>query len=121
MYGLGKHVHRLDDFGLISFFAKDREISRKGARIAGDIDDAAGGDVHDRIDRGLVETFTRGVDDDDIDADAFVMEFAGGFARIAGDPGSVGDLIALGVLLGVFDRFGDDFHTDDLFYEFTDV
>ena len=83
MRSLWKKIHGLDFLGYIAKFFQYGEVPSKCCRVAGDVDDALWSHICEGAEDSLTAAGTRRVDDDDIRANALLVESGHDGGRVA--------------------------------------
>ena len=111
----GEHVYRGDFLGLIPLLRKQSQIPREGCGVAGDVDDAFGGKLHDLCYDFRGEPFAWGIYDDDVRLYPARFQLLCGFARVAEEEFCVLNPVGAGIFLCVCDGGGDNLRADGVF------
>ena len=95
-------------------FFQQCHIPGQGCRVAGDVDQTAGGHAVNCLDGIGVQALSRRVHGDDIRVNPLLFQLQSGLACIAAEKLRVMDAVASGVVPGIGHRLLDDLHADDL-------
>ena len=114
MRSLWKEIHRLNFLRKITEFFQNSEVARKCGRVAGDVDDALWLHVGEGTKDGFGAAGTRRVDDDDIGANALLVERRHDCGRIANDELGVLYVVIACIFLRIEDGGLYDFDAVDL-------
>ena len=114
----GEEIRSLSGEKFISPRFEDRHISGHSCRVAGNIDDSAGGHLANAFNGIGIEALSGRVNYHDIGPYTPAFQLQGGFAGIATEKFCVAYAVADGIFTGIVDRFCHYFHTDNLFGSF---
>ena len=108
----GEEVGRLGGLEGVAPLGEQLHVPGQGGRVAGDVDQAAGGHVGDGLDDRQGQALPGRVHGDDLRAQAPGGQGLGGFAGVGAEEFRVRDAVAQGVGLGVLDGGGDHLRPD---------